>query len=314
MFFDAILTQSPTMQAILCSARLIASTDVNVLITGESGTGKELVAKAIHQSSHRQQQAFITVNCAALPETLAESLLFGHRKGSFTGADQAQLGLIAAAQGGTLFLDEIGELALPLQAKLLRFLESGEILPLGEVQAKRVNVRVIAATHRDLEQASRLGQFRADLYYRLNVMPIELIALRERSEDIELLSDYFFKGFAQHHRLAKATLARDALKVLQRYAWPGNVRELRNTCERLSILLAGQVIGQANLPANLLNAKATQHGQFTLPAEGLKLEDLERDLLQQALDKAQQNKSQAARLLGISRDALNYRLKKYLLA
>lgn len=311
MYFDAILTRSATMQAILCSARLVASTHVNVLITGESGTGKELVAQAIHQSSLRKQQAFITINCAALPETLAESLLFGHRKGSFTGADQAQLGLIAAAEGGTLFLDEIAELPLNLQAKLLRFLESGEILPLGEVRARKVDVRVLAATHRNLEQESREGKFRSDLFYRLNVMPIELLPLRERPEDIEPLSQHFLNDFAQQHRLAKASLARDALKTMQRYAWLGNVRELKNTCERLSILLAGQLISSGNLPAPFQANTPSKLSSFVLPAEGVNLEALERDLLQQALDKAQHNKTQAARLLGISRDALNYRLKKY---
>lgn len=314
MYFDAILTRSATMQAILCSARLVASTDVNVLITGESGTGKELVAKAIHHSSPRKQREFITVNCAALPEALAESLLFGHRKGSFTGADQAQTGLIAAAEGGTLFLDEIGELALNLQAKLLRFLEAGEILPLGEVHPRKINVRVLAATHRNLEQASQAGKFRPDLYYRLNVLPIELLALRERTEDVELLSQYFLTSFAKQHQLAKASLARDALKALQQYAWPGNVRELKNTCERLSILLAGQLITKANLPQPIRSSTATSLSNFTLPAGGLNLDALERDLLQQALEKSQQNKTQAARLLGISRDALNYRLKKYVQA
>ncbi|TXH69147.1 MAG: AAA family ATPase [Thiothrix sp.] len=314
MYFDAILTRSATMQAILCAARLVSSTQVTVLITGESGTGKELVARAIHQTSSRKNQAFIIVNCAALPEALAESLLFGHRKGSFTGAEQAQTGLIAAAEGGSLFLDEIGELPLALQAKLLRFLESGEILPLGEVRARKVDVRVLAATHRNLEQESRTGRFRNDLFYRLNVMPIELLPLRERPEDIEILSQAFFSDFAQQHRLAKTSLARDALKIMQRYAWPGNVRELKNSCERLSILLAGQVISAANLPAQLRTTQASRLSMFELPAEGVNLEALERDLLQQALDKAQQNKTQAARLLGISRDALNYRLKKYWLA
>lgn len=314
MYFDAILTRSATMQAILCAARLVSSTQVTVLITGESGTGKELVARAIHQTSSRKNQAFITVNCAALPEALAESLLFGHRKGSFTGAEQAQTGLIAAAEGGSLFLDEIGELPLALQAKLLRFLESGEILPLGEVRARKVDVRVLAATHRNLEQESRAGRFRNDLFYRLNVMPVELLPLRERPEDIEILSQAFFSDFAQQHRLAKTSLARDALKIMQRYAWPGNVRELKNICERLSILLAGQVISAANLPAQLRTTQASRLSMFELPAEGVNLEALERDLLQQALDKAQQNKTQAARLLGISRDALNYRLKKYWLA
>lgn len=232
----------------------------------------------------------------------------------FTGADQAQTGLIAAADSGTLFLDEIGELPLNLQAKLLRFLESGEILPLGEVHPRRVDVRVLAATHRNLERESQAGKFRPDLYYRLNVMPIELLALRERPEDIELLSQHFLNIFSKQHQLAKASLTRDAVKTLQQYAWPGNVRELKNTCERLSILLAGQVITKANLPQQLHSSVSTNLSRLTLPAEGVNLDALERDLLQQALEKSQQNKTQAARLLGISRDALNYRLKKYLLA
>ncbi|HPY42269.1 MAG TPA: sigma 54-interacting transcriptional regulator, partial [Thiolinea sp.] len=196
---------------------------------------------------------------------------------------------------------------------LLRFLESGEILPLGEVRPRQVDVRVLAATHRNLERESQAGRFRPDLYYRLNVMPIELLALRERPEDIELLSQHFLTSFAKQHQLAKASLARDALKALQQYAWPGNVRELKNTCERLSILLAGQIITKANLPQQIQGVKTTSLSNFTLPAGGLNLDALERDLLQQALEKSQQNKTQAARLLGISRDALNYRLKKYLL-
>lgn len=179
---------------------------------------------------------------------------------------------------------------------------------------RRVDVRVLAATHRNLERESQAGKFRPDLYYRLNVMPIELLALRERPEDIELLSQHFLNIFSKQHQLAKASLTRDAVKALQQYAWPGNVRELKNTCERLSILLAGQVIAKANLPQQLRGSVSTNLSRFTLSAEGVNLDALERDLLQQALEKSQQNKTQAARLLGISRDALNYRLKKYLLA
>ena len=204
MQFSDIITRSPLLEAVLRSAHLIAQTDASVLITGESGTGKELVAHAIHATSARRSRAFITVNCAALPETLAESLLFGHRKGAFTGADQAQGGLIGAAEGGTLFLDEIGELPLALQAKLLRFLESGEVLPLGETQVRRLNVRVLAATHRDLYNMAQKGEFRTDLYYRLNIVPVELPPLRERKEDIELLSQHFLRQFATQHRLPTA--------------------------------------------------------------------------------------------------------------
>lgn len=316
MRFDEILTHSPLMEAVLRSAHLIAQTDASVLITGESGTGKELVAHAMHAASPRSKRPFITVNCAALPETLAESLLFGHRKGAFTGADTAQVGLIGAADGGTLFLDEIGELPLNLQAKLLRFLESGEVLSLGETQPKRLNVRVFAATHRDLYAMAERGEFRKDLFYRLNIIPVELPALRERREDIELLSKHFLQQFAAQHKLPIATLDKAARKHLQQHAWSGNVRELRNLCERLSILLAGREIGIPNLPLELRNSPHSNtqaQNPFSLPESGVNLDELERDLLTQALTRAQHNKSHAARLLGISRDALNYRLKKYAL-
>lgn len=311
MPFDTILTQAPLMQAVLRSAHLIAQTAASVLIKGESGTGKELVAQAMHAASPRAGKPFITVNCAALPESLAESLLFGHRKGAFTGADTAQQGLVAAAAGGTLFLDEIGELPPSLQPKLLRFLETGEILPLGETQPRRVDVRVFAATHRDLYTLVQAGQFRADLYYRLDVVPVELPPLRERKEDIELLASHFLSLFARQHRLAEARLGKAARMRLRQYAWFGNVRELRNMCERLSILLAGQEIGEGNLPPEVRAAVTPQVGNpFRLPEGGVDLEWLERDLLAQALARTGNNKSQAARLLGISRDALNYRLKK----
>ena len=314
MPFSSILTRSALFEAVLRSAQLIAQTDASVLITGESGTGKELVARAMHAQSRRQHKPFITVNCAALPESLAESLLFGHRKGAFTGAESQQIGLIGAAEGGTLFLDEIGELPLGLQAKLLRFLESGEVLPLGEAQAKRIDVRIFAATHRDLYAMAQQGEFRQDLFYRLNIIPVELPALRERKEDIELLIQHFLQYFAEQHQLATAHLSKEAKQQLIKYSWQGNVRELRNMCERLSILLAGREIGLTNLPLETrTNANNAAQG-FALPAQGINLDELERDLLIQALDRTQQNRTHAARLLGISRDALNYRLKKYALA
>jgi DNA-binding NtrC family response regulator len=268
----------------------------------------------MHAQSRRHTKPFITVNCAALPETLAESLLFGHRKGAFTGAESQQIGLIGAAEGGTLFLDEIGELPLSLQAKLLRFLESGEVLPLGEAQAKRIDVRIFAATHRDLYAMAQQGEFRQDLFYRLNIIPVELPTLRERKEDIELLIQHFLQYFAAQHQLATAHLSKEAKQQLIKYSWQGNVRELRNMCERLSILLAGREIGLTNLPLETrTNANNAAQG-FALPAQGINLDELERDLLVQALDRTQQNRTHAARLLGISRDALNYRLKKYALA
>ena len=317
MRFDAIITRSPAMEAVLRSAHLIAQTDASVLIMGESGTGKELVAQAMHAASLRSKRPFITVNCAALPESLAESLLFGHRKGAFTGADNHHAGLIGAAEGGTLFLDEIGELPLNLQAKLLRFLESGEVLPLGEAQAKRMDVRVFAATHRDLHQMAKQGAFRTDLFYRLNIIPVELPPLRERREDVEVLLKHFLQQFATQHHLPLAMLDKAARQHLTRYAWAGNVRELRNLCERLSILLAGREVGVPNLPLEIRQqpvASDPLRAPFCLPASGVNLDELERDLLNQALERTQNNKTHAAKLLGISRDALNYRLKKQLLA
>lgn len=311
MQFSDILTRSPLMEAVLRSAHLIAQTDASVLITGESGTGKELVAHAMHATSPRKAKPFITVNCAALPETLAESLLFGHRKGAFTGADSQQTGLIGAADGGTLFLDEIGELPLNLQAKLLRFLESGEILPLGESRPRLLNVRVFAATHRNLYAMAQAGEFRADLFYRLNIVPIELPPLRERKEDIDLLLKHFLRQFASQHQLPAVTLGKDARAYLLRYGWNGNVRELRNLCERLSILLAGREIALTNLPLEVRNSAPASTNPFNLPETGVNLEELERDLLNQALERTSNNKTHAAKLLGISRDALNYRLKKY---
>lgn len=314
--FDEILTQSPLFEAVLRSAHLIAQTDASVLISGESGTGKERVAQAMHAASRRHNQPFITVNCAALPETLAESLLFGHRKGAFTGADSHREGLLGAADGGTLFLDEIGELPLALQAKLLRFLESGEVLPLGEARSRQVNVRVFAATHRDLYAMTKQGSFRQDLFYRLHIVPVELPPLRERREDIVLLARHFLQHFASQHRLPVAHFHKVALAQLQNHAWTGNVRELRNLCERLSILLAGREIAVTNLPVDLRppSRETAQASVFNLPASGVNLDELERDLLLQALDRTAHNKTHAARLLGISRDALNYRLKKYTLA
>lgn len=306
--FKGLITRSQAMETVLRSAQLIAQTDASVLITGESGTGKELVARGIHQHSRRAGQALVAINCATLPETLAESLLFGHLKGAFSGADRTQEGLIASASGGTVFLDEIGELPLVLQAKLLRFLESGEITALGATRTRKVDARIVAATHRDLQAMVEDGLFREDLYYRLMVVPVELPALRQRREDIPTLAGFFMQNFAREHGLPAAEFSRAVLQHLQKQPWTGNVRELKNLCERLSILMAGQRIEISNLP---LLPQRKQGKKFELPEGGLCLEEMERDLMFQALDRVGQNRSKAARLLGISRDAINYRLKKY---
>ena len=312
MISNILSSNSPAMRDVLRATTQVARTNACVLILGESGTGKEQIARAIHAASTRQAQPFVTVNCAALPATLAESLLFGHLKGAFTGATADHPGLIASANGGTLFLDEIGELSLALQPKLLRFLESGEILPLGKARSQQVNVRVLAATHCNLPAMIEVGRFRRDLFYRLNVVPLGLPPLRQRQEDIPLLIGHFLAQFAAQHRQPISTLGKEARAFLLNYAWPGNVRELRNLCEHLSILQAGREITPDNLMATLRQPQTTDTGNnlFTLPEDGINLEEMAHHLLHQALERTQYNKTQAARLLGISRDALNYRLKK----
>jgi len=309
--FEALIGQSPNFEAMLRSARMVAATDVTVLIVGETGTGKEVLANALRQQSPRSDEAFVTLNCAALPEALAESELFGHRKGSFTGAVAHQVGRLPAAHGGTLFLDEVDSLAIPLQAKLLRFLESGEIQPVGDTTSQRVDVRVIAATNADLHARIGRGEFRKDLYYRLNVVPLEIPPLRERVGDIQLLLNHFMNMFAQEHRLPVATFSRSAMGRLCSYPWPGNVRELRNVCERLSILMAGRVIEENNLPGEISHRMPENKPLFSLPEFGIELEQLEVDLIKQALHRTNGNRSRSARLLGISRDTLLYRMQKH---
>lgn len=309
--FEALIGQSPNFEALLRSARMVAATDVTVLIVGETGTGKEILASALRQQSPRTHRPFITLNCAALPESLAESELFGHRKGSFTGAIASQVGRLPAADGGTVFLDEINSLAVPLQAKLLRFLESGEIQPIGETSTHRIDVRVIAATNVDLHEKIGKGEFRRDLYYRLNVVPLEIPPLRERGGDVQLLVNHFMQYFATEHDLPEAMISKSAMGRLCAYPWPGNVRELRNVCERLSILMAGRTIEEINLPAEIANRIPQQKPLFALPELGIELEQVEVDLIRQALHRTNGNRSRSARLLGISRDTLLYRMQKH---
>jgi len=315
--FDALLQgESPALLSLLRSARMAAKTDVTLLLSGESGTGKEVLAKSIHKESLRKDKPFIAINCAALPESLAESELFGHRKGAFTGASEHAIGRIKAAEGGTLFLDEVGELPLAVQSKLLRFLESSECHALGESRAIKVNTRIIAASNRDLHEDVKNGQFRRDLFYRLNIVPLQLPALRERHGDIEKLITHFTAQLARQHSLDAPRYSVPAIEQLQRYEWPGNVRELRNFCERMLVLLSSQVIKPDNLPLEMkLQTRAsTGRSSFALPEGGIVLEELEMDLIQQALDKSHGNQSKAARLLGLTRSALLYRMKKHALS
>lgn len=309
--FQKLIGQSPNFESMLRSARMVAATDVTVLIAGETGTGKEVLAHALKQHSPRADKPFITLNCAALPESLAESELFGHRKGAFTGAVGSQVGRFQAADRGTVFLDEVDSLPVALQAKLLRFLETGELQPVGETHTLRVDVRILAATNANLQDKIAKGEFRKDLYYRLNVVPLEIPPLRERSGDIHLLIQHFMSQFATEHKLPETTFSKSALARLVTYGWPGNVRELRNVCERLSILLAGRTIEENNLPPEIVNRMPVQKPLFALPELGIDLEKVEIDLIQQALHRTNGNRSRSARLLGISRDTLLYRMQKY---
>jgi DNA-binding NtrC family response regulator len=310
---DPLIGNSPELNAVLRAARLVAMTDAPVLIQGESGTGKELLAASVHRDSRRRNNPMITVNCAALPENLAESLLYGHRKGAFSGAIGDQPGFILQAHGGSLFLDEIGELPLAVQAKLLRFLESGDCQAVGHSTCQRVDVRVIAATNRDLAADVAAGRFREDLFYRLNVVPLALPPLRERASDIHELLQHHTALIAARYTLDVPRYSKQALQQLQNYAWPGNVRELRNLCERVVILCGGRDIQPENLPQEIRQpvSRSKQSSGFNLPPEGVRLDELEVTLIRQALTQTDGNRSRAARLLGLTRDTLLYRLKKY---
>ncbi|MEI6145605.1 MAG: AAA family ATPase [Methylococcales bacterium] len=309
--FDMIIGQSPSIESLIRSAKMVAATDVTVLLQGETGTGKEVFANAIQKSSARADKAFITLNCAALPESLIESELFGHKKGSFTGATANTQGLFKAADGGTLFLDEINSLPYSIQAKLLRFLESGECLAIGDIKPYHVDVRIIAATNTDLLNLVTAKEFRADLYYRLNVVPLELPSLSQRSDDIEALINHFMNMMATTHAMESAKLSKPALKALKAYPWPGNIRELRNLCERLCILMAGKTIEFENLPPEFINTFSPPTTSLHLPERGIELDSLEADFIHQALNRTKGNKSKTAKLLGLTRDTLIYRMQKH---
>jgi len=311
--FRSLLGRSPLMEAVIRTAQIAAATDVHILIEGETGTGKELLAQEIQASSSRADEAYIIVNCAALPVELVESLLFGHERGAFTGAFERKEGYVQKAHQGTLLLDEIGELPVAIQAKLLRFIEHGESQRLGSAEVEHVDVRIIAATNRNLMRMVDSGEFRKDLFYRLNIVPMQLPPLRQRKRDITELAEHFLRKAAERNQSEPSKLTQDALEILKKYHWPGNIRELRNVCEHVSAVLPGQHIGSEHLPPDV-TAGTTKPGSssgFELPQEGLNMESLEIDLIQQALEYASGNKSEAARLLGLSRDAFLYRLKKH---
>jgi DNA-binding NtrC family response regulator len=308
---DRIVGESAAIQRVRALLQRIATSPAStVLLAGESGTGKDLAAKVIHYTSARASLPFMNITCSALPEALLESELFGHERGAFTGADRQKRGLIESSDGGTVFLDEIGEMVPALQAKLLRFLEERTFKRVGGSQDLRVDVRVIAATNRTLEDEMRKGRFREDLYYRLNVVPIDLPALRQRSEDIPLLVDYYIDRYNQEFRKRVTRVAPDARARLRGYPWPGNIRELRNAIERAMLLTDSEELTLEHFPlGGGLAAKLTDG--VTLPAAGIDLEQLERSLVIQALERSGWNQTRAAALLGLNRDQIRYRIEKF---
>jgi two-component system, NtrC family, response regulator PilR len=318
---DNIIGQSSRMKSIFDLIQTVAPQNSRVLITGESGTGKELVARAIHENSSRSTAPFITINCGAFPESLLESELFGYTKGAFTGANENRRGLFQASHGGTLFMDEIGNMNLAMQVKLYRVLQEGKVRPLGSTEEIDVDVRVIAATNKDLEKAIASGEFREDLFYRLSVIPLHVPALRDRREDIPLLARHFLESFRNSMNKKIDGISPEAMRRLESYDWPGNVRELENTIERAVALESGPDISLAVLPdrvAGSAPAFGSAHGEsasVNLPAEGVDFErvvaDTEKRYLQAALDKANGVRTQAAEILKISYRSFRHYAKKH---
>jgi two-component system response regulator PilR (NtrC family) len=315
--FGNIIGQSPKMVALYDLLEKVSPTKTNILITGESGTGKELVAKAIHYNSPRQEKPFVTLNCGAIPESLIESELFGHMKGAFTDAIATKKGLFEVADEGTILLDEISELPLLMQVKLLRVLQDKEFKRVGGTEDIRVDVRIISATNKDLEEEVKEKHFREDLFYRLNVIQIKLPSLRERKEDIPLLTNHFLKKYSEELNKNISKFSPEALQILLRYEYPGNVRELQNIIERALALESGQELTAHNLSSYLSEQPLLKKGSIDIeiPNEGIDLEkmveDLERTLLLKALDKTKGVKKKAAELLNINFRSMRYRLEKY---
>lgn len=309
-----ILGRSPAITSMLSMIRTVAPTEATVLITGESGTGKELVARALHAQSLRKDEPLVTVNCAALAETLLESELFGHEKGAFTGADKRREGRFKQADRGTLFLDEIGEMPIGVQAKLLRALQQGEIQRVGSDKSEHVDVRVIAATNRDLRKEVEERRFREDLYFRLNVISLEVPPLRQRKEDIPLLAAHFLSHYAERNHKNVKGFSAQCMDMLLHYDWPGNVRELQNAVERAVILCTGEYVTGPELPVNIAKLAAEAMPKSTDVSSslaGLPLEEVERRAIEETLRETGDNKSAAARKLGITRATLHKKLRKY---
>ncbi len=308
--YGNIIGRSRPMRELFETLALVSPSDATVLIHGESGTGKELVANVIHENSPRKKWSFIKVNCAALHENLLESELFGHEKGAFTGAEKRRLGHFERASGGTLFLDEIGDMTMTTQAKILRVLQEGECTRLGSDKTIKVDVRVLAATHKNLQQMVDDGSFRQDLFFRLNVVPVSLPPLRDRREDIPVLAEHFLRKFAQKNRKSLCGMHPAVMEALSQYAWPGNIRELQNTMERAVILCLGEQITTAELPCQFCNA-VREKELVTDTHQGMSLKDMECQLIGTTLDETRGNKSQTSRILGITRQTLLNKMREY---
>lgn len=314
--FENIVGASDEINEVLQLIPRVADTDSTILILGESGTGKELVARAIHYNSRRAPCPLIAINCGAIPESLLESELFGHVKGAFTGAIQSKKGRFEMADGGTIFLDEIGDMSLRLQVKILRVLQERRFEPIGAVKSVEVDVRIITATNKNLEDLVARGEFREDLYYRLNVIPIHIPPLRQRVCDIPLLVDHFMKSYTQTNKCVPPHISQEVLSLLMNYRWPGNVRELENTIERLVVIKSGQEIRTNDLPEKFLNVSDTifKNSALSIPEAGISLKnavnDFENTLILKALDKTGWNKNKAAHLLKLNRTTLVEKIKK----
>lgn len=307
--YGKVVGKSRLITEVYAVASQVAATNATVLLTGESGTGKELVAKAIHKRSDRRDGAFISINCGALPEGLLESELFGFERGAFTGALEAKPGKIELAHGGTLHLDEVGEMSAKTQVEFLRVLQEREVQRLGGEKLIRVDVRIIAATNKDLVEEVEAGRFRQDLYYRLAVVPIHLPSLRERREDVPLLADSFLREFAQMNRKRVKKMTRETLELLMHYSWPGNIRELRNVIERMTVTVDAASIRPEHLPSELVSADGSG-GEVHVPL-GTPLRKVEEMMIRKTLEEVTDHRQKAARILGISPRALHYKIARY---
>ena len=306
--YEEIVGESPQIVEVLNVIEKVAGTDSTVLIYGESGTGKELVARAVHRNSSRADEEMVVVNCAAIPDNLLESELFGHERGAFTGAAYQKIGKFERAHRNTLFLDEIGDMPVALQAKLLRALQEQEIERVGGTQVIRVDVRIVAATNHDLHQAIKDGTFRQDLYYRLNMIPVHLLPLRERREDIEILTGHFLRKHSESHNQPVQLISQKARDLLMHYDWPGNVRELEYSILRAVLFAEGEVILPKHLPDEIQSPQRQAYENIPI---GMTMKEMEKELILKTLERMSGNRTQTAEALGISLRALQYRLKSY---